>query len=244
MFFIRRFEETLLDLFSQGKLHGTTHTYIGQEANAVGVIDHLEPRARRRLLESPLSRPLPRVHGRRVRPLERGHGKGDGHVRGEGRQPAPVQGELLLERRSRKHRPGRDRDRARGEEEGDGGRLDRVSRRRHARRGRDVRVAQHGRAVEAARPVRHREQPLRAVDARRARAGRIDSGPRGCVRDRGRRARHDGRLGDPRRSGSCGHADQGDERAVLPGPAHLSFQPAFEGRRQPRSGRDREASGA
>ena len=43
MYFIRRFEETLLDLFSQGKLVGTTHTYIGQEANAVGVIDHLEP---------------------------------------------------------------------------------------------------------------------------------------------------------------------------------------------------------
>ena len=36
MYFIRRFEETLLDLFSLGKLVGTTHTYIGQEANAVG----------------------------------------------------------------------------------------------------------------------------------------------------------------------------------------------------------------
>jgi TPP-dependent pyruvate/acetoin dehydrogenase alpha subunit len=43
MFFIRRFEETLLDLFAQGKLVGTTHTYIGQEANAVGVISHLDP---------------------------------------------------------------------------------------------------------------------------------------------------------------------------------------------------------
>ena len=43
MFFIRRFEETLLDLFSQGKLVGTTHTYIGQEANAVGIVDHLDP---------------------------------------------------------------------------------------------------------------------------------------------------------------------------------------------------------
>jgi acetoin:2,6-dichlorophenolindophenol oxidoreductase subunit alpha len=43
MFLIRRFEETLLDLFSQGKLVGTTHTYIGQEANGVGIIDHLEP---------------------------------------------------------------------------------------------------------------------------------------------------------------------------------------------------------
>jgi acetoin:2,6-dichlorophenolindophenol oxidoreductase subunit alpha len=43
MYFIRRFEETLLDLFAQGKLVGTTHTYIGQEANAVGVIANLEP---------------------------------------------------------------------------------------------------------------------------------------------------------------------------------------------------------
>ena len=43
MFFIRRFEETLLDLFSLGKLVGTTHTYIGQEANAIGLIDHLDP---------------------------------------------------------------------------------------------------------------------------------------------------------------------------------------------------------
>jgi TPP-dependent pyruvate/acetoin dehydrogenase alpha subunit len=41
MYFIRRFEESLLDLFSQGKLVGTTHTYIGQEANGVGIIDHL-----------------------------------------------------------------------------------------------------------------------------------------------------------------------------------------------------------
>jgi TPP-dependent pyruvate/acetoin dehydrogenase alpha subunit len=42
MFFIRRFEETLLDLFSLGKLVGTTHTYIGEEANAVGLIAHLD----------------------------------------------------------------------------------------------------------------------------------------------------------------------------------------------------------
>jgi TPP-dependent pyruvate/acetoin dehydrogenase alpha subunit len=43
MFTIRRFEESLLEMFSQGKLVGTTHTYIGQEADAVGVIAHLEP---------------------------------------------------------------------------------------------------------------------------------------------------------------------------------------------------------
>ena len=43
MFLIRRFEETLLEMFSAGKLVGTTHTCIGQEANAVGVVNALEP---------------------------------------------------------------------------------------------------------------------------------------------------------------------------------------------------------
>ncbi len=42
MYTIRRVEESLLDLFSAGKLSGTTHTCIGQEANGVGVISHLE----------------------------------------------------------------------------------------------------------------------------------------------------------------------------------------------------------
>ena len=41
MFLIRAFEERLLELFSEGKLFGTTHTYIGQEATAVSVISHL-----------------------------------------------------------------------------------------------------------------------------------------------------------------------------------------------------------
>lgn len=43
MYLIRRFEETLLDMFSKGLLVGTTHTCIGQEADAVGVIEHLRP---------------------------------------------------------------------------------------------------------------------------------------------------------------------------------------------------------
>jgi TPP-dependent pyruvate/acetoin dehydrogenase alpha subunit len=38
---IRETEERILQLFSQGKLFGTTHTCIGQEANAVGIIAHL-----------------------------------------------------------------------------------------------------------------------------------------------------------------------------------------------------------
>lgn len=40
---IRRFEETLLDLFAEGVLNGTTHCCIGQEANAVGVCEALAP---------------------------------------------------------------------------------------------------------------------------------------------------------------------------------------------------------
>lgn len=43
MFLIRRVEETLLDLFAAGKLVGTTHTCIGQEADAAGVLAHLDP---------------------------------------------------------------------------------------------------------------------------------------------------------------------------------------------------------
>jgi len=41
MLLIRKFEELLLDLYSKGKLFGTTHTYVGQEAIAVSVIEHL-----------------------------------------------------------------------------------------------------------------------------------------------------------------------------------------------------------
>lgn len=39
---IRRFEETILRNFSKGVFFGTTHTCLGQEANAVGVLGHLK----------------------------------------------------------------------------------------------------------------------------------------------------------------------------------------------------------
>jgi TPP-dependent pyruvate/acetoin dehydrogenase alpha subunit len=39
---IRRFEERVLDAFSRDQISGTTHTYIGQEANAVGVLEWLQ----------------------------------------------------------------------------------------------------------------------------------------------------------------------------------------------------------
>jgi TPP-dependent pyruvate/acetoin dehydrogenase alpha subunit len=41
MFLIRAFEERLLELFSQGKINGTTHTYSGQEAIGVSAIHNL-----------------------------------------------------------------------------------------------------------------------------------------------------------------------------------------------------------
>jgi TPP-dependent pyruvate/acetoin dehydrogenase alpha subunit len=41
LLFVRRFEENLLDLFERGLLNGTTHACIGQEADAVAIIEHL-----------------------------------------------------------------------------------------------------------------------------------------------------------------------------------------------------------
>jgi TPP-dependent pyruvate/acetoin dehydrogenase alpha subunit len=39
---IRRFEDTVLENYPRGIFFGTTHTYLGQEANAVGVLSHLQ----------------------------------------------------------------------------------------------------------------------------------------------------------------------------------------------------------
>ncbi len=43
MLLIRRFEERALAEFSTGKLFGTTHAYIGQEADAAGIFDVVDP---------------------------------------------------------------------------------------------------------------------------------------------------------------------------------------------------------
>lgn len=43
LYLIRRFEEQVLDAFPSGVFYGTTHTYLGQEADAVGVLDHAGP---------------------------------------------------------------------------------------------------------------------------------------------------------------------------------------------------------
>ena len=43
LYLIRRFEETVLEEFPRGRFYGTTHTYIGQEADAVGVLSAIHP---------------------------------------------------------------------------------------------------------------------------------------------------------------------------------------------------------
>ncbi len=43
LYTIRRFEESVLENFPKGVFFGTTHTYLGQEANAVGVLSCLQP---------------------------------------------------------------------------------------------------------------------------------------------------------------------------------------------------------
>jgi len=42
LFRIRHFEETVLENFSRGIFFGTTHTYLGQEADAVGILSDLQ----------------------------------------------------------------------------------------------------------------------------------------------------------------------------------------------------------
>ena len=129
-------------------LVGTTTRTSARRRTPIGLIDHLDPEVDD-LLEPPLPRALPRVHGRRVRAAVRGDGEGAGSMWRQGRQSAPLQGQLLLERRSREHRAGGHWDRARREAEGVGCGLDGVPRRRHARRRRDVRVAEHRVALAA-----------------------------------------------------------------------------------------------
>ena len=244
MFFIRRFEETLLDLFSLGKLVGTTHTYIGQEANAIGVIDHLDPD-----VDTIFSNH--RCHGHYLAFTDDAFGllcevmgKAPGVCGGKGGSQHLCKGNFYSNGVLGSIVPVATGHRARGEAEGNGRRVDGVPRRRHARRGRDVRVAQHRLALAAPGALRRREQPLRAVHAGRARAGGLDRGARSGVRHRDGRARHDRRRGDPRRGGPSRRAHPRDGRAVLPRPQHLSLQPALEVGRPARPRGDRGAAHA
>jgi TPP-dependent pyruvate/acetoin dehydrogenase alpha subunit len=69
---IRRFEDTVQELFQRGEVHGTTHLYSGMEAGAVGVASVLRP-------------------GDRVAGTYRGHG----HAIAVGVDPQALMDELL-----------------------------------------------------------------------------------------------------------------------------------------------------
>jgi TPP-dependent pyruvate/acetoin dehydrogenase alpha subunit len=43
IFLLRCFDEVVLENYPRGVFFGTTHTYLGQEANAVGVLKHIRP---------------------------------------------------------------------------------------------------------------------------------------------------------------------------------------------------------
>ena len=58
MFLIRRFEETVNELYMQGRIPSTLHLYIGQEAVATGVCANL-PRRRLCAQHTPPSRSFP-----------------------------------------------------------------------------------------------------------------------------------------------------------------------------------------
>ena len=88
MRFIRRFEESLLELFERGLLNGTTHACIGQEADAVAIMEHLG--------DSDHVFSNHRCHGHFLARtgdalglMAEIMGKPDGRMRGHRRQPAP-----------------------------------------------------------------------------------------------------------------------------------------------------------
>ena len=43
IYLLRRFDEAVLENYPRGVFFGTTHTYLGQEANAVGVLSQIQP---------------------------------------------------------------------------------------------------------------------------------------------------------------------------------------------------------
>ena len=167
----RAFEETAFDQYSQGKVHGTMHLYVGEEAAAIGAIAALRP-----------GRP-DRLHAPRPRSRHRqgtGHPHDDGRAAGQGDRRLPRPRRLDAHGRPEPGQPGRKRrggrraaavGRRRPEHEDEGRRPGRalLLRRRRLERGRLPRERQHGCDLEAAGRLHLREQPVRHVHAGRPR---------------------------------------------------------------------------
>ena len=171
MLLIRRFEEKAGQMYGMGLIGGFCHLYIGQEAVVIGV-QSAPQGGRQRHHQLSRSRPHARLRhgpesrdGRADRPQRR-HSKGKGgsmHMfstekgffGGHGIVGAqvPLGTGLAFAHQYRD----------------DGGVAVDLFRRRRGQSGPGLRGLQHGRAVEAAGHLRHREQPLRHGHVGRAR---------------------------------------------------------------------------
>ena len=163
MLLIRRFEEKAGQLYGMGLIGGFCHLYIGQEAVAVGIQHALQPgdsvitgyRDHGHMLVCNMDprRVMAELTGRST-----GYSKGKG---GSMHMFARV-GRLLWRARHRR-RPGAARHRPRLRPQIPRGRrhLRRLHGRRRRQPGPGLRELQHGGALEAADPLRDREQPLR-----------------------------------------------------------------------------------
>ena len=162
---IRAFEDKTADLFQEGVVKGTAHSYKGEEAIAAGVCATLR--------DDDIIASYHRGH----RPLHRqgrAHRPHDGGADGPPDRLLPGPRRLHAHRRHGAQHHGRERHRGRGHaarhrrrprrqaaRDGPGG--GRLLRRRRLQPGRLPRIAQPGGGVEAAGDLRLREQPVRAL---------------------------------------------------------------------------------
>ena len=170
MLLIRRFEEKAGQLYGMGLIGGFCHLYIGQEAVVVGM--QAASRAGDQVITAY------RDHGHMLAcgmdpkgVMAELTGRAHRLFQGQGRLDAHVQRrEEVLRRPRHRRRAGPARHRARLRQQvsrqrrGDA----HLFRRRRRQPGPGLRSLQHGRALEAARRLRHREQPIRHGHERRA----------------------------------------------------------------------------
>ena len=187
MRFIRRFEETLLALFDEGAAQ-RHHARLHRPGSRRGRRDRAPRRGRPRVLQPPLPRPLPRPDRRRAGPARRDHGQG-------ARASAAASAAASTSAR-RASSPTASRaascppppgSRSRCSCDGTDDRQRGLHRRRHARRGRRLRDAQHRVAVAAAAARRR----SRTTGGRRARRSSVNLA--GSMRRALRRLRAAGR---------------------------------------------------
>ena len=220
MLLIRRFEEKAGQLYGMGLIGGFCHLYIGQEAIAVGMQMALKRRATR---SSPATATtatcwpaawtrkgvMAELTGRARRLFEAARAARCTCSR---RRSTSTAATASSARRSRSAPASRFANSYREQRQ----RLPHLFRRRRRQPGPGLRELQHGRALEAAGRLRHREQPVRHGHLRRARLGADRSlQARRLVQHPGRAGRRHGRA---RREG--GRRARRRARPLGQGPVH------------------------